>query len=134
MKVYWKYFRAVLLGVVLSVLGLVAVSCEQISGDSMDPLLADGDVVLVSRLAYITEEPKKGDIVVFQTNVYSTQDSGPLRFKKVEYVKDGNAYVVSENPEIGIDSRDEAVGMLSAYDIEGRAVARVLPLFKARLL
>lgn len=134
MKVYWRYFRAVFLGVLLSVLGLVAVSCEQISGDSMDPLLADGDVVLVSRLAYIAEEPKKGDIVAFQTNVHSTEDGGPIRFKKVAYVKDNNAYVISEDPEIGIDSRDAAVGMLSVYDIEGRVIARISPLLQARLL
>lgn len=134
MKVYWRYFRAFFIGVLMSVLGMVAVSCEQISGDSMDPLLADGDVVLVSRLAYITQEPKTGDIVAFQTNVHSTEDGGHVRFKKVSYVRDGKAYVVSENPEIGIDSRDAAVGMLSVCEIEGRAIARISPLFQARLL
>lgn len=35
-------------------------------GDSMNPLLENGDVVLVNRFVYNTSTPKRGDIIVFK--------------------------------------------------------------------
>jgi signal peptidase I len=37
-----------------------------ISGDSMNPMLAHGDRILVNKLAYRSREPEKGDIVAFK--------------------------------------------------------------------
>lgn len=35
-------------------------------GDSMSPVLSNGDVVLVNRFVYNTSSPKRGDIIVFK--------------------------------------------------------------------
>ncbi len=35
-------------------------------GDSMKPILENGDVVLVNRIAYNTGRPKRGDVIVFK--------------------------------------------------------------------
>lgn len=118
----------------MSVAILVMISCEQISGDSMNPLLGEGDVVLVSRLAYIAQEPSRGDIVAFRTPVYTSADNGAVRFKRVVYVSDEKAFVLSGENAEGVDSRDEAVGMIPVNDLEGRAFARIFPISRARLL
>ena len=41
---------------------------QQVStvGDSMNPVLSNGDVVLVNRIVYNTTTPKRGDIIVFK--------------------------------------------------------------------
>ena len=35
-------------------------------GDSMNPILRNGDVVLVNRLVYNARRPRRGDIIVFK--------------------------------------------------------------------
>lgn len=37
-------------------------------GDSMNPVLKNGDVVLVNRILYDASSPKRGDIIVFKPN------------------------------------------------------------------
>ena len=37
-------------------------------GDSMNPILKNGDVVLVNRFKYDASSPKRGDIIVFKPN------------------------------------------------------------------
>ena len=37
-------------------------------GDSMNPVLKNGDVVLVNRIIYDASSPKRGDIIVFRPN------------------------------------------------------------------
>lgn len=38
------------------------------NGDSMNPVLKSGDVILVNRIVYDASAPKRGDIVVFKPN------------------------------------------------------------------
>ncbi len=37
-------------------------------GDSMNPVLKNGDVVLVNRIIYDASSPKRGDVIVFRPN------------------------------------------------------------------
>ena len=37
-------------------------------GDSMNPVLENGDVVLVNRIVYDASSPKRGDIIIFRPN------------------------------------------------------------------
>ena len=37
-------------------------------GDSMNPVLENGDIVLVNRFKYDASAPKRGDIIVFKPN------------------------------------------------------------------
>lgn len=38
-----------------------------VKGHSMQPVLNEGDHILVSKWAYVFSKPKKGDIIVFKT-------------------------------------------------------------------
>ncbi len=61
-------FRRLLLAalVVLGLLGLRSYLVEPfgVSGASMDPTLADGDRVVVNKMAYRLHDPRRGDVVV----------------------------------------------------------------------
>jgi signal peptidase I len=75
----WKRFtfdilETVILAVVLY-FGINAISARvRVDGLSMNPTLQHGEYVLVSRLAYKTGEPQRGDIIVFSFPVDQRQD------------------------------------------------------------
>jgi len=75
----WKRFvldilETVILAVVLY-FGINAISARvRVDGLSMNPTLQHGEYVLVSRLAYKTGEPQRGDIIVFSYPADQRQD------------------------------------------------------------
>lgn len=75
----WKRFlldilETVILAVVLY-FGINAISARvRVDGLSMNPTLQNGEYVLVSRLAYKTGEPQRGDIIVFSFPIDQRQD------------------------------------------------------------
>ena len=40
-----------------------------VRGESMYPTLVENDYLIINRMAYKFNEPKKGDIIVFKTNL-----------------------------------------------------------------
>lgn len=75
----WKRFlldilETVILAVVLY-FGINAISARvRVDGLSMNPTLQHGEYVLVSRLAYKTGTPERGDIIVFSYPIDQKQD------------------------------------------------------------
>ncbi len=45
-----------------------------VSGDSMAPLYKQGDIVLVNKISYRFTNPKRNDIVVFDVNLFDTEN------------------------------------------------------------
>lgn len=67
-------FETVILAVILY-FGINAISARvRVDGLSMVPTLQHGEYVLVSRLAYKTGEPQRGDIIVFSLPMDESQD------------------------------------------------------------
>ncbi len=70
----------------------------QVSGSSMEPMLSDGDNLIVDKISYRFEEPKRFDIIVF-----------PFRYKeKTYYIKriiglPGETVYIDENGLIYIN-------------------------------
>lgn len=66
-------------------------------GDSMSPVLENGDVVLVNRIIYDASAPKRGDIIVFKPNGNEHLHSYMKRIialpGETVQIKDGNIYV-----------------------------------------
>jgi signal peptidase I len=75
----WKRFvldilETLILAVVLY-FGINAVSARvRVDGFSMRPTLEDGEYILINKLAYKTDEPHRGDIVVFVFPVNPQED------------------------------------------------------------
>lgn len=61
--------KTVAIAVIFSLLIGLCVKPTLVVGQSMYPTLHDRDYLLLNRLAYKAEEPQKGDIVVFHTNL-----------------------------------------------------------------
>lgn len=66
-------------------------------GDSMNPVLKNGDVVLVNRLVYNARRPRRGDIIVFRPNGnenshYYIKRVVGLPGEKVE-IREGGIYI-----------------------------------------
>lgn len=69
-------------------------------GDSMNPVLKNGDVVLVNRIIYDASSPKRGDVIVFRPN---GNENIHLYIKRIVglpgetlQIKDGMVYVDGE--------------------------------------
>lgn len=80
------------------------------AGDSMNPALKNGDVVLVNRLVYQIKSPARGDIVVFrpggnENSHYSVKRVVGLPGETVQII-DGSVYIDGEKAESDIYTSD----------------------------
>ena len=139
-----------------------------VQGSSMYPTLEEKDYLIINRVAYKREEPKRGDIIVFKTELL--QDNGKKKdlVKRViglpgdhikinaqevylngelleeEYISptvvtegniditipEGTIFVMGDNRQHSMDSRDPDVGLVKIDDIMGKVIVRLLPFNK----
>ena len=93
---------------------------QQVStvGDSMKPVLGNGDVVLVNRIIYNATTPKRGDIIIFKPkgneNVhYYTKRIIGLPGETVE-IMENRVYIDGERLEEGYETTDiDDVGIVT---------------------
>lgn len=67
MKIF-DIIKCLLIGFVLSCIILTFVRISVVAGSSMDTTLHDGQRLIVSRMAYIKNNPKRGDIVIAKSD------------------------------------------------------------------
>lgn len=74
-----EYVESILLAVVISCIIIIFfVQSYIVSGASMEPTLYDGERLLVDKITYRFSEPRRGDIVVLDTN-----KPGPPYIKRI---------------------------------------------------
>ncbi|MCC8120640.1 MAG: signal peptidase I [Oscillospiraceae bacterium] len=170
---YQKRFRRTLrttvyaLVVVAAVAVLVAtmfLPVLQVSGSSMEPTLADGDVIALFKQSTF----KTGDLVGFyyqnklllkrviagpgdtvdmdeEGNVYvngelleepyvTEKSLGESDLNYPYQVPDGRYFVMGDNRTTSIDSRSSAIGCIEADQIVGKVILRIWPLNRLSLL
>lgn len=143
----------------------------QVSGSSMETTLSDGDNLLVDKISYRFNEPKRYDIIVFpfqyETDTYYIKRIIGMPGETIQIDYDGNIYingelidesygkeqiqnpgraietvqlaedeyfVMGDNRNNSLDSRDPSVGNISREDIIGRAWVRIWPFSKFGVL
>lgn len=139
----------------------------EVSGQSMEPTLQDGDSLLIEKVSYRFNDPKRFDIIVFPYQYGNDQFfikriiGLPGESIRIDY--DGNIYVngeilkegygaeiildpgraetevvlgedeyfvMGDNRNHSMDSRDISVGSINKADITGRAFIRIYPFSK----
>lgn len=155
---------------ILGILSALVVSSifqpSWVQGSSMYPTVKDQSLVLMNKVAYLLEEPKVGDIVVFKSHIYTDSGEGKLLIKRVigvegdrisitdgkvyrnskvveeSYVNSterhdnmeeitvekGKIFVMGDNRNSSLDSRDVVVGQVDRTSILGKVDVRLLPI------
>lgn len=67
MKIFRDIIAPVLLGIAVFALFHITVGSFKVYGSSMLPTIEEGEYIMVSRAAYFFGEPKRGDIIVFDS-------------------------------------------------------------------
>ncbi len=99
---YWG-FRIIL--VCLLALVFVVYFGQQVNniGDSMRPVIKNGDIVLVNRMIYDASKPKRGDIIAFKPNGNENSHSYIKRIiglpGETVQIRDGEIYIDGEKLE-----------------------------------
>lgn len=83
----------------------------------MQPLYADGDYVVVSKIPLLWRSIEAGDVIVFRHSAYGTM------IKMVENVEDQNSIRVAGTGVFSVDSRH--FGALSSSNVLGKVIWRV---------
>lgn len=81
-------------------------SLMKVVGESMEPILRDGQYVLVSSIPFVWSQPKVGDIVVARPPTRRAGNPWEKReiIKRIGEVNHNKYYLKSDNP-MGLDSR-----------------------------
>lgn len=162
----WLFYILIIIGLTYLIITYVG-QRTRVSGSSMETTLSDGDNLIVDKLSYRFQEPKRFDIVVFpykyEENTYYIKRIIGLPGDIVQ-VKDGYTYingellesdiygaevmieagtasepitlgedeyfVLGDNRNHSLDSRDPSVGILKREDLIGRAWVRIYPFDK----
>ncbi len=66
LRAFWSILQTLLFAGLLFLIVNLLTARIRVEGDSMEPSLYDGEFVVVNRLAYLLESPRRGDIIVFK--------------------------------------------------------------------
>lgn len=117
---YIEDIQTQLLGVMMLLLIISVIFSHlgigMVSGQSMEPTLKDGDIVVYSR--YV-EDIEVGDIVIVNTTK-KMSDNEEKNIKRVAKVTDTNVYLLGDNKAASKDSR--TYGYVNRKQIEGRVL------------
>ena len=152
-----EWIKDIGIAVIVAVLFLQFFMPTIVREHSMENTLKQNDYVFVSRRYYtwFKNEMKRGDIIVFRSDLTTSLGSEKLLVKRIiaipgdtvsikdgkvyvngqasdgSYTKDGHIFVMGDNRQNSTDSRNAIVGFVDISDIKGKVVFRLLPLKKA---
>ena len=95
---------------------------RRVTGESMQPTLLPGDLVLVDTQAYVASMPQPGDIVLAH---HPYQKDLSIIKRVAEITPESRLILHSDNPRVGSDSRQ--FGTISPQRLIGRVTCRSVP-------
>ena len=71
----------------------------KVSGESLSPVVQDGDFVLIAKIPLLIKSLHRGDVIAFHHKIYGTM------IKQVDDISiDGERFIVTGNHENSVDS------------------------------
>ena len=128
----WIVYILLIIGLTYFIITFVG-QRTRVSGSSMETTLQNGDNLIVDKISYRFRDPKRYDIIVFpykyEENTYYIKRIIGMPGETVQ-IKDGKEneyFVMGDNRNHSMDSRDPSVGVLTKEDLIGRAWVRIYP-------
>lgn len=154
-------FMVIILGIAYVVVSIMMIK-EEVVGNSMEPVLSDGDQVMCNKLMYSFNPPERNDIAVIELSngerivkrviglpgeIVRVNGFGKIEVNGHELTDDkgvgiimkaGNAkkdvrlgmeefFVLGDNRNDSIDSRNDEVGIIKRGQFVGKVIFRVYP-------
>src|SRR5262245_50006346 len=87
----------------------------KVLGHSMEPLIRNGDVVFINRIAYLFKKPHVGDVVAAKINE-------KIFVKRITKVEKNKFFLSGDNSHDSFDSRK--FGMIAGNEIIGKVILK----------
>lgn len=162
----WKgWARDISIALIIGIIILQFIRPIIVQEHSMEPTLLENDYLFLSKQAYRFAEPKRGDIVVFHTDLKDDRGRDKYLIKRIiglpgdtigisdgivyrngselkeDYTMDGltagdmeevtvpegHIFVMGDNRNRSMDSRDPSIGCVSTGEILGKVIFQVFP-------
>lgn len=78
-----EWIKTIILSLVIALIITTFVKPTIVKNYSMSPTLEENDFLIINRFLYKRSEPKKGDIIVFQSNLKTEDGKDKLLIKRV---------------------------------------------------
>lgn len=159
------WIKDITIALVIGILLLQLIKPTIVKEHSMSPTLEENDYIFLSKQAYLFDDPERGDIIVFHTELLQSNGQEKLLIKRIigipgdvisisdgalyrngelteePYTMDGytatnmneitvpeeSLFVMGDNRQNSIDSRDNSLGFIEYDRIVGKAVFRLYP-------
>jgi len=104
----------------------LAMEPKRVIGESMEPTLISGDLIVVDKLTYSYRRPVIGDVIVFWMS------NEKIAIKRIGEIEDQDIYVMGDNTKVSNDSR--SFGPICRQDVIGRALLIFFPIERMRII
>jgi len=99
-KEIFEWIKTIVISILVALLITAFVKPTMVQGFSMEPTLSENDLLIINRFLYNRGEPKRGDIVVFESNQLDDDGNQKLYIKRVVglpgeeiEISDGKVYI-----------------------------------------
>lgn len=101
LKEILEWARAIILALVMGLVLTLIIRPILVKGHSMEPTLGDNNYLLIEQVSYQMSEPDYGDIIVFKSDLFSTDGSQRDLIKRV--IGESGDHVVIEEGSVFIN-------------------------------
>ncbi len=107
LKEFLEWARAIILALIIGLILTVIVRPILVKGHSMEPTLGDNNYLLIEQISYQVSDPHYGDIIVFKSDLYSSDGSRRDLIKRVIAGEDDHVMIDSGRVYVNGELLDE---------------------------
>lgn len=94
-KTMFEFSRAAIFGILLAFILTCVFQPSRVQGTSMEPTVHEDNLVILNKASYWMSPPKFGDIVIFESNIYTDNGEGKQLIKRVIGVEGDQIEIVN---------------------------------------